>query len=294
MPLLGACDLDTFLNREYSRYDCNDLVLVLVGSPSENRIVYANNTRHALADAYYPGTGKGRIAVIDDFLGTGRPVIYAGGEDARGARLALRQLGERFAPPRIEAPQFRPMPAALRARPWMRRARDGAIALQSARRATAAAHLLVWTPEALREVRVETRLRHDAGSVLTGTVAHIAWSYAAIGPGGEVYPEGHEPIHPDGHPLPRATPFPGTVRAAGAPAPTAMPPPMAAMPVESAAPRYAMPGPKSESPLDVSPLAAKADGPNTQAVAHKIPTKNRTRPIILRDFMSIPPMSFII
>ncbi|NLF21985.1 MAG: hypothetical protein GX590_02395 [Lentisphaerae bacterium] len=219
VPLLGACDLDTFLNREYSRYDCNDLVLVLVGSPSENRIVYANNTRHALADAYYPGTGKGRIAVIDDFLGTGRSVIYAGGEDARGTRLALRQLGERFAPPRIEAPQFRPMPPALRARPWMRRARGGATDLQSPRRATATAHLLVWLPETLEEVRVETRLRHDTGSVLTGSVAHIAWSYAAIGPGGEVYPEGHEPIHPDGHPLPHAMPFPGTIRAAGAPAP---------------------------------------------------------------------------
>lgn len=219
VPLLGACDLDSFLNREYSRYDCRELVMVLIGSPSENRIVRVNNQRHAMIDAYFPGPGKGRLAVIDDFLGTDKPVIYVGGEDSLGARKALQQLATQFAPPEIASPQFRTMPAALRARPWMRRERSGAIALQTARRATATAHLLSWTPEELHDVEVAAVLRHESGTVLTGAVAHISWSYAAIGPEGQVYPEGREPIHPDGHPLPQATPFPGSIRPADAPAP---------------------------------------------------------------------------
>lgn len=219
MPLLGACELDSFLNREYRRYDCRDLVLVLIGSPSENRIVYANNVRHGMVDAYYPGPGKGRIACIDDFLGTGRPVLFVGGEDPHGTRQALRTLASRFAPPRMESPQFRVMPPALRARPWMRQARGGDISRETARRASVPVHLLCWTPSELRSATADARLCHESGAVLTGTVAHIAWSFAAVGPDGEVYPEGREPIHPDGHPLPHATPLPGSLRPDDASAP---------------------------------------------------------------------------
>lgn len=219
VPLLTAADLDTFLSREYPRSDCRDLLLVLTGSPEENRIVLANNARHGFVDAYYPGPGRGRIAIIEDFLGAGRPVVYAGGDDPDGGVQALETLGAEYAPPRVDAPQFRPLSTALRARPWMRRSRPDGIVLHTARGATASAHVLVFTPEALQDVSLTAELRHESGAVLTGAVAHIAWSFAAVGPGGEVYPEGREAIHPDGHPLPQATPYPGSVRPTGAPAP---------------------------------------------------------------------------
>src|SRR5690554_1757676 len=122
-------------------------------------------------------------------------------------------------PPRMESPQFRLMPPALRARPWMRQARGGEISRETARRASVPVHLLCWTPSELRSATADARLCHESGAVLTGTVAHIAWSFAAVGPDGEVYPEGREPIHPDGHPLPHAIFLPGSLRPDDASAP---------------------------------------------------------------------------
>jgi|GEM_PF-2547097 len=217
VPLLRAGGLfTTFLNTHYSRNDTRDLVLILVGSPDENIIVHDNASRHALVDSYFPGKGKGRISLIDNFLGHGRQAIYAGGFDEAGTAAAIEYLKTSFSPPAMQGLQIRTMPMELRARPWMTRSQPvQPIELAAVRNETEIAHVLLHAPQDITRFRATANLRGPGGEVIEGKLHYIPWSIPAVALDGRLVTEGYQSIHPLGSPLPQSTPHPGSTAEEG-------------------------------------------------------------------------------
>ncbi len=187
-PLLTSKGLGQFLTRQYPRYTCDDVVWVLAGSPQENSIVDAYNEKYGFVDNYYPGAGKGRIAIIEDFMVPGRQVVYVGGGDPEGAVRACEAFAESFKPETLTSPQLRVLSTEARVRPWMRKASAAqTVKLTACRGETASAHVLLYAPQELRDVKAIVTLKGPKGTEVPATLSHIPWHFARLDGKGGVF-----------------------------------------------------------------------------------------------------------
>jgi len=215
IPLLTAADISDFLNNQYYKNDCKDTAIILVGSPEENLVVRAHNKKYGFVDAYFPGNDKGIISVLENFLETGRPLIYVGGESPCAAKKALEYLRNHFKPPMIRDLQVRIMPPEMRPRPWMKREKINNVELMVCKGETQPLHLLLYSPGDIKNLEVMCDLKNSQKENIPYQVSYIPWSFAGVDKDGNIYPEGKQSTHFEGHPLPRATFLPGSVAKEG-------------------------------------------------------------------------------
>ncbi|MCX7704662.1 MAG: DUF4091 domain-containing protein [bacterium] len=215
VPLLTASDISTFLNNQYQRNDCRDSVIILVGSPEENLVVNVHNKKYGFVDPYFPGGGKGIISVSENFLVPGRQIIYVGGADVSCAKKAIKYLQQNFALPRINGLQVRTIPPEMRPRPWMIREKIEGLYLLVCKGEIEPVHLLLYSPEEVKNLEVVCDIKNLAGSKINYQLSYIPWSFAGVDRDGNIYPEGKQPAHLEGHPLPHATFLPGSVKKEG-------------------------------------------------------------------------------
>jgi len=192
-----------------------------VGSPSENIVVRMNNKKHGFVDSYFPGKGKGIISIIDDFLETGRPIIYAGGDDWGSAKKAILYLIENIKVPPMNKPQFRVISPELRPRPWMRRGKEiNEVKIIGCKNETEPLHLLIYTPGEIKNIKIITHVKSPGEKILSPEIFYIPWSFPGVGIKGEIYPEGKQTITPDGnYPLPQRKVHPDSINKGNKPVP---------------------------------------------------------------------------
>ncbi len=204
-PLLTAKNFSNFLNTQYPTYQCENLLLILVGTPEENTVVGANNPGYGFVDCYYPGPEKGRIVLIPDFLKTGLPVIYAGGQDISGVKLATEYLIQHFHLKPITCPQVRLLSPEMRVRPWMRRSKPEKVHITACQGQVEPVHLLLFFPEKQKIIRVQVTLKNANNSRIESEISHIYWTFPLLDSDGTVYPAARS-IYLIGHPLPHRAP----------------------------------------------------------------------------------------
>lgn len=204
-PLLTAKNLSNFLNTQYPTYQCQNLLLLLVGTPEENTLVGTNNPEYGFVDCYYPGPEKGRIVLVPDFLETGLPVIYAGGQDISGVRLATEYFIQHFHLKPLDSPQVRVLSPEMRVRPWMRRSKPEKIHISACQGEVEPVHLLLFFPGKQKIIRVQASLKNRDNSKIEPEIFHIYWTFPLLDSDGTVYPAARS-IYLTGHPLPHRTP----------------------------------------------------------------------------------------
>ena len=174
--LADSAAVGTYFYTQFPKNADRGVVPILVGGPSENSIVAAHNARCGFVDAYWPGVGKGRITVVEDFVVSGRAAVFVGGIDpagtaaAMGAVMGLLPVAEDRVCVRVLSPWVCP-------RPWMRGRRGEELAsLQACRGETEPLHLLAFFPRDVRNLSADIQWAERV-SGLTAEVDHIAWSY---------------------------------------------------------------------------------------------------------------------
>ncbi|MCM8759171.1 MAG: hypothetical protein NC906_05310 [Candidatus Omnitrophica bacterium] len=212
VPILTACDISQFLNNQYQRNDCKNLVIILVGSPEENLVVRAHNKKYGFVDAYFPGERKGVISVVENFLDTGRYLIYIGGEDPAAVKKSIEYFVKKFNPPKVDDLQVRVISPELRPRPWMIREKIESISIPVCRNETQPVHLLLYAPSEIKDLELVCDIKNSQGEKIGYQLSYIPWSFAGVDKDGNVYPEGIQSAHFEGHPLPHVTFIPGSVK----------------------------------------------------------------------------------
>ena len=187
IPMFTETGLQSFLNStsansaRYQRHSCDELTLIIVGGLKENEIIRCNNYHYGFTNGIFPGSGKGRIAVINGFLSKNKKVIYVGGDDAKGTSAALKILDNRFHPPEIVTPAVRVLPPESRIGPWTRREfTPPEINTFACRGETVSTQTQLFSPVSISNLKAISTLTNEKGSTLTGQVRYIQWTFPKV------------------------------------------------------------------------------------------------------------------
>ena len=179
-PLLRAStDVSNYLHTQFMKVADRQVLLLLIGSPAANSLLQHYNKQCGFADPYFPGKGKGRIALVKDFLYPSRPALFVGGDDPEGVERACRravklfdQIGYRLP----QGPQVRVLSPHTRPRPWMRRGSvPERIALRMCRGETEPIHLFVHAGPGADDLKCSANVPSRAG--LAVEMSHISWEF---------------------------------------------------------------------------------------------------------------------
>ena len=164
-------DFLPFFRRQYRTWPRDETFLIIIGEPG-SKLIDEFTEKYGIADVRFPGPGKERLVLVDDFLGLGRKALFVSGSGLPEVKKSLDKLLAGVKDHKVDSIcGF--VDIYKRNAPWINRSDSEKMILYTWRNGWSELQVLLKPEDDLSGLNVDVDLPMDARVEVT----HILWEY---------------------------------------------------------------------------------------------------------------------